>query len=276
MSRIGRALLVGTLILLPGALMGGPSVSRTMVTPTTNAAPVDDREHAPRAAASNPRAAAAHSVPHARTDRTWRERGVSVGRDAAVGGDAGQAPRARRASERGRDSLRALGTDPMTAIIEVAEDVASDWGDELRARQQQDPDGLRQSILSNGRRLIALAVLRDREPELYRLKVIELRLQRETNDALVAYHAAIMADQSQRAELLLEDVRRRVQQQIDHDLRTRAEELAALDQQVRRLREQLVEDSMNRDVRIDRMLEVLIADAPLADAPATARSTGAE
>jgi len=244
-----RFALVATLILLPGALVSGPGLLPESVVPIAGA---DDTRATPERAATG--------------ERTPARRGGA------------ERPRPRaddRAASRERDPMRALGPDPVEAVIEVAEEVSIEWGQQLRSLRDEDPAALRRSIASNGRRLVALAVLRDREPELYRLKVTELRIQSETAVTLNAYRDAVSAGKESLAAALLEDVRRSVRRQVDHDLRTRGEELAALDLQVQRLKQRLIEDALNRDERIAAMLDELIASDPGTDAPWNVPSTPA-
>ena len=150
-----------------------------------------------------------------------------------------------------------LDPEQVDSLIGVAEDISPDWAAWLRTRRESDPEGLRKAIQSQGRRLIALAVLREHSPDLYELKVAELRLQSEVGDIAERYRTAMAAGSSAEAEALLKQLRSKTTQQVDESLKSRAAELAALDQQVRQLRERLEEDSLNRQARIDELLKAI-------------------
>lgn len=244
MTRLGLTVLVTSLLLLPGAFSGGGPQRASSLAGADGG---DARSTSVRDGARGSDSDDSVDGPRVRGDRAAQRGGEGT---AGIPGSSADRSRAR--------SLRGFGGDAIGTIIEVASDVSPEWGAQLRARQSEDPEGLRRSIASNGRRLIALAVLRDQEPDLYRLKVSELRIQAATDAAVAAFRGAVTSGDEREAAVLLEDVRRHARMQIDHDLRTRAEELAALDLQVRRLKDRLAEDSLNRDSRIAELLEALI------------------
>ncbi len=166
----------------------------------------------------------------------------------------------------------------MDSLIGVAQDISPEWAEWLRSRRQSDPEGLRKAIQTQGRRLIALAVLREHSPDLYELKVTELRLQSEVGDITRLYHDAVAAGDTAEADRLLRQLRAKTAQQVDESLKSRAAELAAMDQQVLQLRKRLEEDSLNRQARIDELLKAIVGAAgtePLPKPPGESGSSGA-
>ena len=159
---------------------------------------------------------------------------------------------------------RPLSPDQIDAIVEVATEVFPDGAARLRELRKQDPEALERVLGRQARRLFALAMLRDRNPELYALKLEELRNQMELR-TLAARHAALGTEQVEDTEAASEReriearIREIAEQQVDLGLRVRGLELAAMDEAIRRMRTELAEDAGNRDVAIDQMVEVVLS-----------------
>ncbi|MBM4112562.1 MAG: hypothetical protein FJ253_04180, partial [Phycisphaerae bacterium] len=143
-------------------------------------------------------------------------------------------------------------------MIDVAADISPEWGTALRAKREQDPQGLREAIASGGPRLLGLLVLKRNHPELYAIRVEDLRLQSELKALANEYRAAIEAGSAKAAELEAQ-LRQKVNRQVDLDLRARAIELKALDAQVRRMVDELTQEARDRTGRVDKVLEAIKA-----------------
>ena len=75
-------------------------------------------------------------------------------------------------SSRRRGAIRrTLTAQDIQNVIAVAQDVSPVWADSLKERLKEDSDSLGDSIRQNGRRLLGLAMLRDRDPALYGVRV---------------------------------------------------------------------------------------------------------
>ena len=75
------------------------------------------------------------------------------------------------AASRGRRMSEALTVEELAEVIAVAQEISPEWGEGLRTRLAEDPDGLRQAIASAGPRLVGLAMLKRSHPELYALRI---------------------------------------------------------------------------------------------------------
>lgn len=260
-------ILVG--LALASSMLAGAASAEQRVSPSTDvrltehadeARPATDQATAPappsadapvqppsRPAAAPPsRSLPTRSPPHGRT-------GPRASRSSAAPGESGTASSARR----GGAALTSPTLDPeqLESLIGVAEDISPEWAEWLRARRESDPEALRSAVQSQGRRLIALAVLREHSPDLYELKVSELRLQSLVGDLARRYREAVEAGRAAESETLLRELRAKATEQVDKSLKSRAAELAELDQQVRQLKERLLEDSRNREDRIEELLK---------------------
>jgi hypothetical protein len=79
---------------------------------------------------------------------------------------------------------------PPERFIEVAADISPAAADELRAAFERDRDGTLRSIRHGGPRFIGLVLMRDRDAELYRMKVDELKLHLGLRSDAIRYHDA--------------------------------------------------------------------------------------
>ncbi|HMN94910.1 MAG TPA: hypothetical protein PKC43_00770 [Phycisphaerales bacterium] len=244
-------------------------------------AAVETARRSPQPAADSDSAAPSTSRDSARQARPPRPASDAArSRRASVGG----APRAAGESDPDPASASAvagaapqhagpLSAEQVDGLIEVAEAIAPEWAEWLRNHRESDPEALRRAIGTHGRRLVALAVLREQSPDLYALKIDELRIQREVGDVGRRYRIAAAAGDEAAASRLLEELRQKVTQQVDKELRARAAELVALDLQLKALQKQLEEehrqltqDTGNRAARIDDLVRSI---ATLRGAPTT-------
>lgn len=159
---------------------------------------------------------------------------------------------------RGRRSIESLTPAEIDEIIVVAGEISPEWGESLRSRQASDPEGLRAAIAGAGPRLVSLAVLKRSHPDLYRIRVEDLRIQNELKTLAQDYRLSLEKGDA-RAPQLEAELRRKVERQVDLDLRASAMELQALDEQVKKMVDQLKTEAQQRGARIDQVLEEIKA-----------------
>lgn len=163
----------------------------------------------------------------------------------------GTAPERPRRGEGGR--WRADGPMPqemMDRVIAVARDVSPDLARQLEERRSQAPEAMTQAMRQNARRLMALAVVKERNPALYAVRVEDLRLQLELRDLGEAFRAATAAGDTDRAAALAAQIAAKARAQVDVDLKARAQELLALDEQMKSMREELLEEEKRTEQRV--------------------------
>jgi hypothetical protein len=177
-------------------------------------------------------------------------------------------PAERERARRGDGRRRTAPSTGMTAeqivdVIKTATDVNPQWGEWLSTLRRTDPDGLRRVLATSGRRLLALSVLRESKPELYQLNVERLRLESEARELADALRDANARNLTAEADTISAQLRRKVTELIDLDLKARAQELASLDARMKALKAELDEDIANRPSRVNAYFE------RLANPPAT-------
>jgi hypothetical protein len=172
----------------------------------------------------------------------------------------GRRPDPERRGEFGR---RPISPEQIDALIEAASEVVPEWGERLRTLRRENPEGLDRAIAANGRRLVALSMLRQRNPELYRMKVEELRNQMELRRLGTELRAAVQAGRGEDAEAIRRSVRALAERQVDFGLRIRAEELAAMDAALRKMREELEQEAVRRQQSIAELVAAVEAGEEL-------------
>lgn len=166
-------------------------------------------------------------------------------------------------SERGEGPRRRLSPEQIEQVIEVAREVFPDWASRLEELRSADPEAIDRALANNARRLFALAMLRDRNPELYAMKVEELRNQMELRRLSEKLREAAAAGKADEAAGIRKQIRILATRHVDLGLRTRAMELSAMDEAIRRMRIELEEESLARDAAIDTLVEAVEAGRPL-------------
>lgn len=175
-------------------------------------------------------------------------------------------PPGRRGEGRGEGG-RWRGDAPMAAemaerVIAVARDVSPELAAEIEKVRAEIPDRMSQSVRMNARRLMGLAVLKERNPGLYAIRVEELRLQLELRDLGERWRAATAAKDEANAASLAAQIETKARAQVDVDLKARAQELVALDAQLKSLREELTEEQRRTAERVRERIEAVKSGQP--------------
>lgn len=140
-------------------------------------------------------------------------------------------------------------------IIAVARDVSPEWARSLEEVRARNPEGFERATGTMAKRLKSLAVLKERKPQLYALRVEELRIQGEVSTLAAQWRSAIETGRTEESAALQAQLRERVGKMVDLNLRSRAMELAELDQVMRTMRSDLERDARARDATVDGALE---------------------
>lgn len=147
-------------------------------------------------------------------------------------------------------------------MMEVLRDVNPAWATAVEDRMAADPEGTRRGLQQGARRLMALAVLKDRNPALYELKVAELRQQGEVREIAIAFHAAREAGDEARVAELAARLDEAARVSVELGLKARTEELAALERTVEEFRAELAADTEASGERAAEVVERMTRKAP--------------
>jgi hypothetical protein len=194
---------------------------------------------------------------------------------AAPAGSAGSAGSTKDANaagagneQRRTDGMRWRPDGPMPQemidrVIAVARDVSPDLAKQLEEKRNVAPDDMSQAMRQSARRLVALAVLKDRNPGLYAIRVEDVRLQLELRTLGEAYRAAQAAGDAAKTQALEAQIAGKVKAQVDVDLRARAQELVALDEQMQAMRDDLVQEQKRTAERVAERTEAVKKGEPI-------------
>lgn len=177
--------------------------------------------------------------------------------------------RGARERNMGRRRGGRLGPGPMSPeqvakVIEVARDIDLEWGNGLGKLNKENPQEASKRIIEFGRRLRGLVLIRERDPDLYEMKVKEFKCEREVRESARAYKLAMKEGRVEEAGPLELKLRLLVKKKMDLELRSRAMELAALDRALQELKSKLqIEISTQQERLEERLREVLAAKEPI-------------
>jgi hypothetical protein len=163
---------------------------------------------------------------------------------------------------RGEGEAGEAWPDVQRRVMEVLRDVNPPWATAVEERMAADPEGTRRVLQQGARRLMALAVLKERNPALYELKVAELRKQAEVREIAIAFHAAREAGDEARTAELAAQLDEAARASVELGLRARAEELAALERTVEEFRAELAADTEASGDRAAEIVERMSRKAP--------------
>ena len=156
-----------------------------------------------------------------------------------------------------------MSPEMVERVLAVARDVSPELAAQLEKVRSAAPEEMSQAMRQNARRLVALAILKDRNPALYAIRVEDVRLQLELRKLGEDFRAATEAGDAAKAAALDAQIAAKVRTQVDVDLRARAQELVALDEQVKSMRDELVKEQRDTEARVAERIEAVRKGQPI-------------
>lgn len=148
-------------------------------------------------------------------------------------------------------------------VIAVARDVSPELAQQVEDHCATKPEEMSQAMRQSARRLVALAVIKERNPELYAIRVEDVRLQLELRKLGDDYQAAVLSADTAKIAALDQQIAAKVRAQVDVDLKGRAQELLALDEQMQSMREELVQEQQRTSERVTARVEAVKSGQPI-------------
>jgi hypothetical protein len=152
-----------------------------------------------------------------------------------------------------------LRQDFIDRCVEVAHDIDSDLGKRVAALRQKDPAEFEHSMRQLGRRLFALAELKQRDPDLYTAKISELRLElavRLRARELCQVRASGNTAEAQSQEAAL---RSTLAQQLLMSIKSRGEMACRLQEQVDAIKAELTYQASHYNEILENRFQTLIS-----------------
>ncbi|MSR40356.1 MAG: hypothetical protein EXS10_00420 [Phycisphaerales bacterium] len=136
----------------------------------------------------------------------------------------------------------------LASIIEIGAQISPRWGKALQERFDSDPQEMKRSLRGGGRRLAAMLVLREKAPAVFEAKIAELRAAAESQrlmDTLLQARARNASPEE--VDALDAALLAAARVEVDLSLKTRAEELRALEDALTRFKDELAADAAHRE-----------------------------
>ena len=161
------------------------------------------------------------------------------------------------------EPVRKLSPQLIKRCLEVACDLDPDLAPRFEAIFEKDPETFERIVSRGGRRLVGLAQLKASNPELYDLKVQELKAEREVtrlarelrelrrHPSPSPGHAALTRD-------LEEQLRKQVQLQVALTIKARGEYLIRMREHVKALKAELEQQASNYLETVERRMQELL------------------
>ena len=150
-----------------------------------------------------------------------------------------------------------LSPDVVDAALAVAHDIDAGLAERLERLRHDHPDEFEAQMRRQGQRLVRLAVLRERNPDLYDRKLHEFRVESRVGAAAHALRTAMSAEDDARAYELEQELRQLVQEQLLLTIKARGEYLIRLEEHVEQMRSDLTEMASHFSDAVDLRVEQL-------------------
>ena len=157
----------------------------------------------------------------------------------------------------GEGARRELSEEEIDRVIATARDVNAQWADELVKLRQSDPKALRERLAREARKLMGLSMMKEREPDLYRVRVEDIRVQNQIRELGEAWNAVQKSGDVSAQEAIMKDIQVSAHKQVELDIQARGFEFVALDKSLKDARKKLQEDIRDRDKTIAEIIEAI-------------------
>ena len=154
-----------------------------------------------------------------------------------------------------------LSPEMIDGCIEVARDLDPALADRMAAQRGENFTELEQLIRHKGRRLLDLWQLKQRDESLYELKVLELKTDAEVVEVAAALRSARAEGNVQESTRLEQELRILLRMQMAFALKAREDYICRLKEHIERLEDELQDDYVNFDERVELRLRQLTGSA---------------
>lgn len=184
------------------------------------------------------------------------------------GSSAGKAKRGERGSAIRVQALPRLPDELVRRCIEIAKDIDEERGKVLEDLREKNPQEFDRAIRIAGPRLLAMAQLKQRDPELYEMKVGELSQMLQVSRVAENLREAIRTGSAGDIPALSDQLRGLLRIQMALSMKSRAEYLCRLEDQIKSLREELERDGRHFNENLEGRFNALLVEPSPHGAPA--------
>lgn len=182
--------------------------------------------------------------------------------------------RERPARRRFNDARWHLSAEMIANCLEVARDVDAELATRLEVlRENSSSEQFEQALRRNARHLISLSLLRERNPDLYDLKLRVLRVDTQINDVVAELRQARVTGSIGNAEALEGILHALVETQMSHSIEANGRFLSRMNEQMDELTRKINEEATNFKSDVEQRLKELLEGMP--ETPVDAAQTDA-
>ena len=153
---------------------------------------------------------------------------------------------------------RGLSPDDLDEAIALLERIKPELAERLAAAREENPRRVAHVIGKRFPRLRFLLHLKDRDPQMYELRVEDLRLTYESRHLAEEYQRLLREDEDNAAEDVRDELMELIESHFDVRQAIRERELARLEQRIEDLREQIEARADDRDELIEQRAAKLV------------------
>jgi hypothetical protein len=226
-------------------------------------------EGAKETSQSSPPAPAVEPDPAAEPAREASRPERGPRRDWGRGGERDAAREGEPSSTRGAPHRhrRAPSSQDLDRIVEIAREIDPERGEQWARQRREDPAGFERAIMMRGKLMFGLLELERRHPQLFEVRLCELRAQARSKRLAGEWRALTARGSLGDAAAIEADMRAAVKEQLECGQQARAHEIVLLHEHQKKLREKLQESLANSERLIEQRMQELMKDAEREDRP---------
>jgi hypothetical protein len=185
-------------------------------------------------------------------------------------GDHARGAAAEASSDSGSPPVSRWRQELYARCIEVAKDIDSNLAKHMSELRQRDPAEFDRSMRQSGRKLLAMAELKERDPDLYGAKLIELRMELSVRQKSRELREARAAGNRAESDSLEKQLRTALMNQLLLSIKARGDIICQLQERIDTMKAELQYDAVHFNESVEERFKAAIDPAASPKAPASA------
>jgi hypothetical protein len=152
-----------------------------------------------------------------------------------------------------------LSPEFIDRCLRIAGQIDPDLANRLREMCDHDPAEFARAMATSGRKLVGLAQLQQRDPDLYAMKLGELRWEAQVERTARQLEDALRSGDEREAARITQDLRQHVLMQEAMRIKAQGDYLRRLEEHVQALREQIQREGDTFEQNVERRFKEIVS-----------------
>jgi hypothetical protein len=169
----------------------------------------------------------------------------------------GRGPRGGEGKFEGGFNPKTMTSEQIDEVLGILREVRPDRAQQFEALRKENPEAMAEMIRDHLPRLMELGYLKRNDPEMFKLRIDDIKLNRATEDLAMQYRQAKEAGDEKKLTSLKTQILAKLAEHYNIRQKIRERDLAKLEKQIAELKTKIEAGKKSRDEMIQQRMEEL-------------------